>query len=62
MAAPSVGDTVDITWNDGRHAGTVEQIAVGTVRMRISGPPDVTIVVAATHLREAGPKHWRLEL
>ncbi len=63
MAEPSVGDTVDIRRDDGRHdAGIIEQIFVGTVRMRIAGPPEVTIVVAATQLNEMGPQRWRLEL
>ena len=62
MALPVVGDTVDVHWGDGRHnAGIVEQFFVGTVKVRIPGRPEITIVAAA-QLAERGAKRWRLNL
>lgn len=63
MTAPIVGDTVDVHWGDDRHdSGIVEQLFAGTVKVRIPGPPEVTIVVAAVELAESGPTRWSLDL
>ncbi len=63
MAAPGVGDTIDIDWGNGRRdTGIIDQVLAGTVRVRVPGPPEIKIVVAAVQLGEAGSRRWTLQL
>jgi hypothetical protein len=65
MASASVGDTVDIYWDDTgrRDSGTIEKVGAFAVTVRVAGPPEITIALPADRLREAVDPHlWKLNL
>lgn len=60
----AVGDTVDVVWleTQQQRIGTVELVEFGAVKISMAGAPQITVWIALTALREAGPGRWTLEL
>ena len=63
MAATiGIGETVEVHWPDGRQfLGIIEDVEYGAAKIRLPGPPEITIIVPVARLAEAGAHHWTLD-
>lgn len=59
-----IGDRIDVYWREtGRHdIGVIVEIEPLSVRVRVPGPPEITLIVPAANIGEDGPDRWRLDL